>query len=250
MDSVRYKKYIGILGLCIALGVGYVLSHLHQIDTVLDVNSNATNTSIFVAPQATSAPREIKKDLVHIQQKITGSIKIASTTPSIANIESEKEQEDKISQQAKLRASDVQEIVASHNTARSVVGGTPITYSTSLAQGAQEWADILANNGCDIRHAPTSIRKGAGENIWYGSGYDVWDVRSMVEDWLSEKSDYDYTQNICAAGKMCGHYTQVVWAKTTEVGCGIAMCDQGSDKERIFVCRYSPAGNIVGQKPY
>lgn len=248
MNATHYKKYIGILGLGIALGVGYFLSYVHQIDTVLDKNNNATNAAVFIVPQATSVPTEIKKDIIYLPKKITETTKIVSATLPTINIEDGKKEENKISQQIKINSDDVQDILASHNTTRSGVSVAPITYSASLAQDAQGWAGILANNGCEIRHAPSSVRKGAGENIWYGSGYSAWNIRDMVQDWLNEKLDYDYTQNTCAAGKVCGHYTQAVWSKTNSVGCGIASCD--SDSARIFVCRYSPAGNVIGQKPY
>ena len=44
----------------------------------------------------------------------------------------------------------------------------------------------------------------------------------------------------------CGHYTQVVWANTLSVGCGVAVCPTGT----IVVCNYAPPGNYVGEKPY
>ncbi len=70
-----------------------------------------------------------------------------------------------------------------------------------------------------------------------------------VDSWASEVPWYDYASNSCnaPAGKSCGHYTQVVWAKSTEVGCGVAICD---DKGQVWVCNYKPAGNYSGQKPY
>ena len=43
-----------------------------------------------------------------------------------------------------------------------------------------------------------------------------------------------------------GHYTQMVWKGTTEVGCATA----SGTELTYLVCRYSPPGNIVGQKPY
>ena len=60
----------------------------------------------------------------------------------------------------------------------------------------------------------------------------------------------DYVTNSSTdATKAVGHYTQIVWKNTTKVGCGIAnsLTDRGGE---WVVCRYSPPGNYVGQKPY
>ena len=43
-----------------------------------------------------------------------------------------------------------------------------------------------------------------------------------------------------------GHYTQIVWRSTVEVGCAVAR----SGLHEVWVCRYSPPGNVVGQRPY
>ncbi len=40
-----------------------------------------------------------------------------------------------------------------------------------------------------------------------------------------------------------GHYTQLIWPRTQEVGCAVA---KGAVND-VLVCRYSPAGNIVGE---
>jgi pathogenesis-related protein 1 len=68
-----------------------------------------------------------------------------------------------------------------------------------------------------------------------------------IDSWGSEKENYSYATNSCAAGKVCGHYTQIIWESTTEIGCGTAVC---ADNTQIWVCNYSPAGNFVGKKPY
>jgi hypothetical protein len=45
----------------------------------------------------------------------------------------------------------------------------------------------------------------------------------------------------------CGHYTQIIWRNTTEVGCGMATCSNGSE---IWVCNYNPPGNYLRQNAY
>ena len=49
------------------------------------------------------------------------------------------------------------------------------------------------------------------------------------------------------AQKGVGHYTQMVWNNTKEVGVGIGYCKTGGI---IIVASYFPAGNYVGQYPY
>jgi len=56
--------------------------------------------------------------------------------------------------------------------------------------------------------------------------------------------NYNYKTNRCKG--MCGHYTQIVWRDTKELGCGVA---RGGDRE-IWVCDYSPPGNYQGRLPY
>ena len=95
-----------------------------------------------------------------------------------------------------------------------------------------------------------------GENIFWAGAVTWSDGKTAKQDvtptqvtdsWGSEKANYTYSSNSCEAGKTCGHYTQVVWSKTTEVGCGTAVCD---DSTQVWVCNYSPAGNMAGEKPY
>jgi pathogenesis-related protein 1 len=70
----------------------------------------------------------------------------------------------------------------------------------------------------------------------------------VVDSWGSEKADYDYANNSCAPGKMCGHYTQMVWRTTATVGCARAVCED--NLQQVWVCQYQPAGNWVDNRPY
>lgn len=151
-------------------------------------------------------------------------------------------------------------MLETHNQVRATVGVTPLTWSGSMSNYAQEWATHLANNNnCQMQHRSTAGANTlqVGENLYWASPITWSDGRpndvqaitptQVAEAWASEKADYDYASNTCASGKICGHYTQMVWNTTLEVGCGMAICP---DKGQIWVCNYNPPGNWVGQKPY
>jgi pathogenesis-related protein 1 len=144
-----------------------------------------------------------------------------------------------------------------HNEWRAEVGVMEqISYSQALAVSAQAWADNLKQvNHCQMRHSKPDGKY--GENLYWASAVNWSDGRKelqkvapqqVVDSWGSEKADYDYANNSCTPGKMCGHYTQMVWRTTTTVGCAMAVCED--TKTQVWVCQYQPAGNRTGSKPY
>lgn len=158
---------------------------------------------------------------------------------------------------AHVRADDAvdQAMLAAHNRWRAQVGVEPLSYSPELAASAQAWADKLKQrHGCQPQHSDT--RGSYGENLYWASAL-LWSdgrrevqhvtAETVVDSWAGERADYSYPSNSCKPGKACGHYTQIVWKSTREVGCGHATCDS---KDQIWVCRYAPAGNWIGEKPY
>ena len=58
--------------------------------------------------------------------------------------------------------------------------------------------------------------------------------------WYSEVKDFDFS-NI-KYNPNCGHFSQVVWGETKEIGAGRAIAANGME---FIVCRYSPAGNMM-----
>jgi len=147
-------------------------------------------------------------------------------------------------------------IVATHNRWRAQVGVGELSYSPELEVSAQAWADHLKQtNHCQMRHSVPEGRY--GENLYWASALTWSDGRrelqkvssaKPVDSWGSEISDYNYAKNSCKPGKMCGHYTQMVWRTSTKVGCAMAVCED--TQEQVWVCQYQPAGNWVGKKPY
>lgn len=151
-------------------------------------------------------------------------------------------------------AAEQTEMITAHNKWRNEVSVPAIKWSATLADTAQVYANKLkTSQACKMVHSGAA---GLGENLFWASALKYSDGTVKVQTvtptkgtdaWGSEKLDYTYSTNTCAAGKVCGHYTQLVWKSTTEVGCGKAVC---ADNSQIWVCNYTPAGNYVGQKPY
>ena len=142
----------------------------------------------------------------------------------------------------------IQSILAGHNTTRAGKGLSPLTYAPSVAKSAQAWADNLAGRGCILEHSDGPY----GENLyfsWTTAKTQTLDPTQAVFWWLDEEQYYNYSKNTCQAGEQCGHYTQAVWKETTQVGCGVSVCDDGDRLTQMWVCQYNPSGNN-GDRPY
>lgn len=137
-----------------------------------------------------------------------------------------------------------QQMTAAHNAVRAAVGVPPLTWDDNLSRDAGQWAMHLAQTGCGFVHSGMAH----GENLFKTSGDPEPTVDDIVGAWAAERNYYDYASNSCALGKMCGHYTQLVWKNTGGLGCAVAICTGG--KGYISVCEYKEAGNVAGEKPY
>ncbi|KAI9076753.1 hypothetical protein K1719_041268 [Acacia pycnantha] len=135
-----------------------------------------------------------------------------------------------------------QDYVIAHNAARSQVGVPNIAWDDTVAAFAQNYANQRKAD-CQLVHSGGGGRY--GENLAWSSG-DMSGV-DAVKMWVDEKAYYDYNSNSCAAGKQCGHYTQVVWKNSVRVGCAKVRCNNGGT---FIGCNYSPPGNYNGQRPY
>lgn len=133
-----------------------------------------------------------------------------------------------------------QDFVNAHNAARSLVGVGPITWDNTVAAYAQNYVNSRLGD-CNLVHSGGPY----GENLAKGTG--SFSGTDAVNLWVAEKANYDYPTNTCASGKVCGHYTQVVWAKSVRLGCARALCSNGW---WFISCNYDPPGNYIGQKPY
>ncbi|KAL3867826.1 hypothetical protein ACJMK2_040672 [Sinanodonta woodiana] len=141
-------------------------------------------------------------------------------------------------------------ILQMHNNVRRMEPAAnmkQMSYDPYLEERAAAWSET-----CYFGHQ----QRGLGENLSYFSSTGravppVTVIRQSIQMWHGEKNIWGYSTTCGAA---C-HYTQLVWAQTSRVGCALSYCPvmQGaafSTNSMYFVCFYSPAGNYYGQYPF
>jgi len=165
----------------------------------------------------------------------------------------------------KLEEEDKQALLDIHNEYRSdtALGRTG---SQPMAQDMAEliWDEGLENdakeyaNRCVFEHDPKNDSQ--GENLFTAvSSIDNVDnidrlLKGMFR-FYNEHQYYNFDNGRCTR-QPCGHYTQVVWADTTKVGCAYSECSSIQNFRASFphqilmVCRYLSPGNWYGKKPY
>ena len=148
---------------------------------------------------------------------------------------------------SKASTEQAQSALEFHNKVRKDVGVPGLEWSEQLSSYAQAWASNLATEGCKLKHRPPSGEwaQKYGENIYYYSGPVTLTAASKA--WYNEIKDYKDEKLTIKELPKIGHYTQMVWRKTTKLGMGVATCPSGAT---IVVANYSPMGNFIGQKPY
>lgn len=137
-------------------------------------------------------------------------------------------------------------LLAAQNRERAQLAVPPLQWDDELARGAAEWSQHLSRTG-RFEHSPDAPGAAPqGENIWGGTP-NHYLPENMVALWVAEKRNFQpgtfpansRTGNI----EDVSHYTQLIWRRTTHVGCA----SSAVGAEEILVCRYSTAGNVIGQ---
>ncbi|HQT40451.1 MAG TPA: CAP family protein [Acidocella sp.] len=143
---------------------------------------------------------------------------------------------------AQLSSNNIGELLAAHNAYRAPIGLPPLHWSAVLADEAQDWAEHLAQIG-------TLAHSGPGQNLAWATAGSV-SLTQFVNLWGGERRYFHDGSfpDISSTGNWMdvGHYSQIIWAATNEVGCGFAE-SYGRD---YLVCNYSPPGNVMGERPY
>ncbi|MFM7408088.1 MAG: CAP family protein [Cuspidothrix sp.] len=141
-----------------------------------------------------------------------------------------------------------------HNGYRATHRSPALTTSSSANTTAQSWAQYLATNGL-FQHSSSTQRNNAGENLYVfyttGSIDAATLANNAVKTWYDEVSKYNYSKPGFSAAT--GHFTQIVWKSSTQLGCGAARGTKTMNGTKFnafyVVCHYAPAGNVQGQFP-
>eukprot|EP00927_Polykrikos_kofoidii_P082958 TRINITY_DN8386_c0_g1_i1.p1 TRINITY_DN8386_c0_g1~~TRINITY_DN8386_c0_g1_i1.p1 ORF type:complete len:1843 (-),score=334.00 TRINITY_DN8386_c0_g1_i1:58-5586(-) len=135
-------------------------------------------------------------------------------------------------------------ILMRHNLYRCMHGVPKLKWNPSIAENAARWARTTREN---MEHSATSSRSNiggfeyVGENIVWGRnmvgspGVDQW--YSEILTTTNQEGTIDETNETLL--NHVGHFSQVIWKESTEVGCGTS--------GMLLVCQYGPGGNKMGQ---
>ena len=139
-------------------------------------------------------------------------------------------------------------MMRAHNDARVRVGAPKLVWNAELAKDAAVYAASLARTGKFAHDPQTGCNPRQGENLWMGTR-DAYSYGEMIGHWVDE--DRYFKPGLFPDNSSTGqwgdvaHYTQIIWPTSERVGCAVA----SNASDDFLVCRYSPAGNIVGRDP-
>ncbi|XP_037957618.1 glioma pathogenesis-related protein 1-like [Teleopsis dalmanni] len=128
------------------------------------------------------------------------------------------------------------EVLDAHNKLRADHGCPPLKITAELNKFAEEWANNLASKN-KLEHRDNNAY---GENIYYAEGMDI-KGDHPVKMWYKEIEKYNFSDP--KFSPQTGHFTQLIWKDTKEVGVGIAK----RDNKTYVVCNYAPPGNVMTQ---
>jgi hypothetical protein len=138
-----------------------------------------------------------------------------------------------------LSNADTQALLNTHNAHRAKHCVPALTWSSQLAAQAQAWADKCPSTG--FKHSDGWNKQPPyGENLAWGTNRGA---KNAVDAWYNEIGSYNF--NAPKYSNAVGHFTQVIWRGSAQLGCGMSVC-QG---QNYWVCQYSPSGNWNVDKP-
>ena len=136
------------------------------------------------------------------------------------------------------------EALESHNKYRKIHKVPPLTLNKDICNIAENYAKTLALKLRCLQHSENTYNdEELGENLYCCYGMDA-NGESVSSNWYNEIKKYNFNGDWQGG---CGHFTQMVWKDTKEVGFGKCR-DKGGNI--YVVANYYPAGNVLGYFKY
>lgn len=133
-----------------------------------------------------------------------------------------------------------EQLLEKHNYYRVKHSTSNLVRNSEMEEIAQSYSEYLSEN--DIFEHSTNTYNGnyMGENLYAGQlRSNIWEA--CTDLWYSEIKDYNFSNPGFAMNT--GHFIQVVWKNTQQIGCGMG-CKNNNCK---ITCNYYPGGNYLGQ---
>ncbi|KAI1728135.1 cysteine-rich secretory protein family domain-containing protein [Ditylenchus destructor] len=128
-----------------------------------------------------------------------------------------------------------------------------LSYSDTLEQAAQAWAD-----NCEFKHSEDQLAQtGQGQNLYeIDTQQDTSSALTSAADmWWNEVVEVGINSDLIIRSSMfgdennqIGHFTAMAWGDTTQIGCGVSYC--ASQGFTLLVCNYYKSGNVIGRPIY
>lgn len=125
-----------------------------------------------------------------------------------------------------------------HNEYRSIHQAPTVTWNDTIAADAEVWATYLADNNV-LEHASNLNQLDQGENLYLVSVQPTEPCTDATKAFYEEIKDYNFDKP--GFSSQTGHFTQVVWKSTRQIG---AANKARADGKFVVVVRYFPPGNV------
>ncbi|KFM27486.1 Protein PRY1 [Auxenochlorella protothecoides] len=139
--------------------------------------------------------------------------------------------------------------------ARNLPGGLASRRLLQSTETCPDSANLLSLvNAARAAHGGNHGGSGYGQNILVAWGPITDGGCSMaMQYWYNnEAGSYDYANPSFQADS--GHFSQIVWLSTTQMGCAVAQCPGSSwyagptaGNWHFIVCDFDPSGNVDGE---
>jgi len=163
-----------------------------------------------------------------------------------------------------LRKEEQKQVVDHHNRLRSRVASGLTQHPPAANMRQLEWDPELARvaqrlaDQCNFAHDCSDCRRvgrfTVGQNLYQSftaRAEEKADWIGAIESWFNEIellptssiSSYSFSPST-------GHFSQLAWASTDKIGCGVTQYPNGRFMARLYVCNYGPSGNLIGSPIY